>query len=525
MTSFLKKSLELKIVVALGLILTLLLGLASVIDIYYESEDSYGVVFKQLEALANTIQKSLIKDMREGNSSDVQQIIEAVGTEKGIVAVRIFDVDGRVLKSSARAEIGKKIPETAVMGVPSRNRSFITEDGGYKIFHIVHPIPNAPPCYGCHDRDKEVNGILELDYSLESVQRTLYSHIIRMAGVFVLSIFLVGLAIYLLLKVLVNDPIKSLKSAMSDAESGNLDVTIPVGSEDEIGSLQGSFNSMLSRIKGLNQENLKQQRDLVKKEEELRMREALAEQNRALEYANLEISEKNRYYMEMLSFISHELKNPLVVLKGYSTLLLGGELGALELPQREALSAVDRNVDALQEMIANYMDLSRLERGELKFEKRPVDLVEDVVKPVMAEYAGSLDKASMSIRMEGAEGPVMVQGDPGLLKSAVANLVSNAIKYGWRGTDLVVEVDAGEEGVRLSVYNEGQGIPFEDLERVFERFTRLDNEGTRSQKGTGLGLYIVSEIARLHGGRAWAESREGVWTKIAFTLPNATHGD
>ncbi len=166
---------------------------------------------------------------------------------------------------------------------------------------------------------------------------------------------------------------------MGEAENGNLDITIPVGSEDEIGSLQQSFNSMLQRIKELNRENLAQQEDIIRKEQELKLQQAMGEKNRALEAANREILEKNRYYLEMLSFISHELKNPLVVLKGYSSLLLKEDLGELKKAQRDAILSMEKNVDSISEMIANYLGLSRIERGELLPDKTESDLVTDII--------------------------------------------------------------------------------------------------------------------------------------------------
>jgi signal transduction histidine kinase len=519
MFSFVSKSLETKVIVALGLVLTVLLGLSSAFDVWFETRYAYKLAFKDLDTLANTIQKSLIKDMKDGKGSDVQEILEAVGTEKDILAVRIFSGGGRIIKSSRRSEIGMEMSGEDMVGYRAGLHDFVTEREGQKLAHIFHPIVNAPTCYGCHDRENEINGVLSLDYSLESVQGDMRSHVYRMAVLFFLTILLVGLAIYTLLKKMVNDPITGLKAAMAEAERGNLEVVIAATGEDEIGSLQKSFNRMLARIKELYDENLLQQKDLVNKEQELRMQQAIAQKNQALEAVNSEIVEKNRYYMEMLSFISHELKNPLVVLKGYTDLLIKEDLGALEPRQFEALDAMERNVDAIQEMIANYMDLSRMERGELKPDKRQVDLVDEVIKPVMAEYDAVLGKSSMTIRIEGPSRPVFIEADPAMMRSAIANLVSNAVKYGRPGSDIQVEVELVDAGVRVSVYNEGQGIPYEDLDRVFERFTRLDNLETRSQKGTGLGLYIVKEIMEMHGGTIWAESKQGAWTRIICALP------
>lgn len=519
MPSFLKRSLETKIILSIGAVLTVLLGLSSAIDTYFETGGTYQVALKEMNVLANTIQKALIKDMREGKSVDVQEILEMVGTEKGIIAVRIFDEKGRILKSTDRFEIGRQTPAVDLEKYRAGARDFISDEDGQKVAHIIHPISNAPQCYGCHGKENEINGVLALEYSLADVESYLLSQRIGVGGLLALTVLCTLIAIYLLLKRMVNGPLRDMQAAMASAEDGNLDVRIPVSSEDEIGSLQQSFNNMLTRINELYRTTVIQQSDLVKQEQRLQIQQALAEQNQELEAAHKEVVEKNRYYMEMLSFISHELKSPLVVLIGYSDLLLKGDLGELTPSQKEALGAMGRNVETLQEMIANYLDLSRLERGELKLDRRPVELIEDVIKPVMSECSDLLARASMALKIETGRSEIPLSADPSLLKSAVGNLVSNAIKYGHHGTDILVDVEAGPHEVRVSVMNEGPGIPYEQLDKVFERFTRLDGEGTRAQKGSGLGLYIVRQIVELHGGKVWAESLAGSWAKISLSLP------
>lgn len=513
-----KRSLETKIIAILGLVLTTVLSLYALFDITSQREGTYHLIYQQLEALTNTIQKSLIKDMRSGKGSDVQEILEIVGTEPGIVAVRIFDEDGRILKSGRRSEVGQEAPAVLLEMYTAGRRDFVTgEDSG--VLHIVHPIANAPQCNGCHGRTKEIIGVLSLDYSLEPVKGYIVSHTRRLGAVLGVTLLVMGFSIFFLLKRLVNDPIVKLQGAMAEAEGGNLDISIEVGAGDEIGSLKESFNRMLARIKGLNEKNLSQQKAILEKEQELKIREQLADKNAELESANREVLEKNRYYMEMLSFISHELKSPLVVLKGYTGMLASEELGGLEDPQREAVLSMDRNVDALHEMISNYMDLSRLERGELTPRKRRFSVVEELVRPLMAEFSDALAKASMCMRIECADEGLSMVADPALMKSVLGNLISNAVKYGRPGTDIIVEVDYSNSDLRIAVFNEGQGIPAVDRERIFGRFSRLDNEATRSQKGTGLGLYLVRTILGLHGGGVSAESKEGAWTRIVCTIP------
>ncbi len=525
MASLLKRSLEVKIVLVLGLVLLGLLTVSSAVDLTLEARDAYGLAARQLDVLADTIQNGLIKDMRDGRSADVQQILESVGTEKGIISVRIFGEDGRILASSKRIETGLLMPAKVVSSYRAGERSLMGYEDGQRVFRVIHPILNAPDCYRCHGNAAEVNGVLALDYSLETVESSVYYHRLRLFILQVATIAAAGLVIYLLLIKFVTGPIKDIEAKMSEAETGNLDLYMPISSGDEIGALQRSFNNMLARIKELNIRTVRQERDLVKKEQEIEFQRSLEEKNRALAAAHDEALLKNRYYMEMLSFISHELKNPLLVLKGYLGLFLKGDLGYLTGQQVEALRAMERNVEALAEMMANYLGLSRIERGELKPEKKQIDLLEDVIRPVMQEYAETLEKASMGMRIEGADEPARLAADPGLIKSVLGNLVSNAVKYGREGRDIIISVGRDGGMARVSVWGEGGGIPPGDLDRVFERFTRLDSEEVRRKKGSGLGLYIVKTIVEMHGGTVRAESGGGAGAGVNFAVRAGTSGE
>ena len=99
------------------------------------------------------------------------------------------------------------------------------------------------------------------------------------------------------------------------------------------------------------------------------------------------------------------------------------------------------------------------------------------------------------------------------------NLLSNAIKYGYSGGKIQLEVDEDDDFVILSVFNEGQGIPRDKIDKLFKKFSRINGSGYAGKKGTGLGLYICKEIIEKQGGKIWAESSEGNWAKFIFSLP------
>jgi len=112
-----------------------------------------------------------------------------------------------------------------------------------------------------------------------------------------------------------------------------------------------------------------------------------------------------------------------------------------------------------------------------------------------------------------------IMGDANLLKIVVTNLINNAIKYGQANTTINIELTQQNNEYVFSVYNEGVGIPEEDMEKLFKKFSRLKQKGTEGIKGSGLGLYICKSIIEKHNGKIWVESEYGKWVKFSFSLP------
>ena len=230
----------------------------------------------------------------------------------------------------------------------------------------------------------------------------------------------------------------------------------------------------------------------------------------------------NRRYLELLGFATHELIQPLGVLKGYLVMMQNG-LSAAQ--QQQAFSAMLRNVNALITMSQKYLQLSRIESGELTVHRENVRVYEEVLQPILEDEKPQLEVKGMEVEIENEDTfrQLEIAADPTLLRIVYSNLITNAIKYGRPNGHIVCGFAADQESYRFYVRNEGPGIPADKLEAVFEKFVRL--EGTRrKQRGTGLGLFNSREIIRRHGGEMWAESVEGEWANFIFTLPRSIPG-
>jgi two-component system, OmpR family, phosphate regulon sensor histidine kinase PhoR len=219
---------------------------------------------------------------------------------------------------------------------------------------------------------------------------------------------------------------------------------------------------------------------------------------------------------EFVANVSHELRTPLSLIKGYVETLLDGARDNPETATR-FLQTIDRNADRLKLLIEDLLTISELESGRVQLKLRPIALA-PVVAEVMEDFR--CRAAAKSVTLVNQAPDLAVRVDPDRLEQVLGNLVDNAIKYGRSNGAVTVGGRAIDGGlVEVFVQDDGPGIPPEALERVFERFYRVDKARSREQGGTGLGLAIVKHIVQCHGGRAWATSDPGRGATFHFTLP------
>lgn len=231
-----------------------------------------------------------------------------------------------------------------------------------------------------------------------------------------------------------------------------------------------------------------------------------------------ELERLNQNYRETIHFISHESKNSLIVIGGFVRRLLETETD----PQRqEQLQIVYHHSKFLEAMSKDFLVMAELEHGEFRVRKRVIkNFYEEVILPAMVglkeRYPDSFETYDTSM---GGVGPIEVMGDPGLLEIVYRNLFGNALKYRSPGGKISYGVEHRADCYVFNVWNEGPGVQPHQLEQIFEKFYRVDDENTRSKKGTGLGLYNIRQIINAHGGTIWCESWPGHWVNFLFSLP------
>ena len=242
-----------------------------------------------------------------------------------------------------------------------------------------------------------------------------------------------------------------------------------------------------------------------------------------LKLTNEDLRKLNRNYMEMLRFVSHELKTPIANSSMSAQALLQNIFGALTPPQEKMVKLIYSNLSSSVEMVKNYLDLSRIETGELLFQPRRLHLASEVVAPALTALSTLIDSSRMRVEDQMDEG-VIVEGDEELLRVVYGNLIGNACKYGRQGGVLRLRAKGQGAICRLEVWNDGPGVEGEKMGQLFQKFSRIQQSRKGAAKGTGLGLFISRKIVELHRGKIWAEGVEGEWINFVIELPKSQEG-
>jgi two-component system phosphate regulon sensor histidine kinase PhoR len=233
----------------------------------------------------------------------------------------------------------------------------------------------------------------------------------------------------------------------------------------------------------------------------------------------IEAAEKSR--REFIANVSHELRTPLTSIQGYVETLVEDPETNPE-TTREFLAVILKNATRMNRLTEDLLALASVESPNYKLSLQPVKakaLVQDSIEALGGMVVDS------GIELESAGAPdAMVMADPDAMNQVFGNLIENAMKYGKAGKKIRVGARTLESEVEFTVQDFGPGIASEHLERIFERFYRIDKARSRESGGTGLGLAIVKHIVEAHGGRIWVESELGRGARFQFTLPLAPSG-
>jgi two-component system NtrC family sensor kinase len=480
-----KKSLAGKLIVAIGLLVFVGGGISWYWLISQNRKNLMSNAIAYTSSYSDMLRKSVRYNMLTFNRVPIQHTIESIASSQGIRRIRIFDSKGKVFYSSQRAEIGKLVdrtsfacagchsnPEKPLATLMRKNQwvTYTAKDGKSTMTY-VDPIYNESSCFtaACHvhPQRQKVLGILETDFSLSSL----------------------------------NEDIR--EQGMKGVATGDLTRRLNLRSEDEMGMLTDTFNTMTG--------------DLEAAREEARNFTQRLEADVAKKVAELKKSQDKLFQAEKLASlgrltadVAHEIRNPLTAVGGFAHRLhkiVEGE------KQKEYADVIITEVERLEKILKDVLTFSRDARSHLKKGQ-----LEEAVREVVRVYEDICRERSVEVDLRIADGlpPILIDKDQ--VKQALTNLVANAIDAMANGG--LLTISGGQEEINdvtyvfLKVADTGPGIPEEKLPLIFEPFF-----STKEIHGTGLGLSITRKIIEEHGGFIKAESVEGEGAAISLYFP------
>ena len=283
------------------------------------------------------------------------------------------------------------------------------------------------------------------------------------------------------------NPLEKITHALSKVREGVYGEKINYTSKDEIGELASSFNTMTETIK--------------QKEEDAK---------------KIDIAKD-----EFLAMITHELKTPLVPIRGYADILLGGHLGDLTEKQRERISIIKSSASSLLQLISDLLDVQKLELGQLKIQKENMDIYDTITKSIQTlQPQIEQDQASITNEVE----HLSVPHDSDRITQVLTNLIKNSLKAVQPGAGKIhIRSEQTPDEVKIMISDNGSGIPYDKQSNLFTKFYQADATMTREKGGSGLGLSICKGIIEVHGGKISMQSTPGSGTIVTFSLPKTEH--
>jgi signal transduction histidine kinase len=237
---------------------------------------------------------------------------------------------------------------------------------------------------------------------------------------------------------------------------------------------------------------------------EVEAREKIEKLAKDLAKANDRLKELDQLKTEFLSLASHQFRSPLAAMKGYASLILEGSYGKINPAVHDAVDNIFESADNLVSVVQDFLDVSRIEQGSMKYNFEKIDM-KPLVDGVVDSLRPNINEVGLKIGFKAPDKNYFVNADKNKINQVIINLIDNAQKYTKEGS-VDVELDKKDGMVLIKVIDTGIGIRNEDIENLFGKFSR-NKEGEKiNVGGTGLGLYIVKKIVEAHGGEIWVKS-------------------
>ncbi len=249
------------------------------------------------------------------------------------------------------------------------------------------------------------------------------------------------------------------------------------------------------------------------------------------------LQEYDKMKTNFIAVISHEMRTPIAVIKGYASFLRKKDSDNLTVEQKGFAESIDENAERLRVIVHDLSDMEKIKSGVIRINKVRFSLA-DFVNARIEEFKSGASQNRIQFEPSAGNGDLSAEADPDRLSQALLNIFNNAVKFSEpgsvvrtnvikvKGNDAIIpskirlSLEATKDYILVSVLDHGDGIPEKDREKVFEEFFQSESHLTRKHQGAGVGLFIAAKIMEFHGGKIWAESGDnGRGAKISFVIP------
>jgi len=457
------------------------LTLIVVFVLYYfvslKLQDNFELkISEELRSNAVLVGDILTGDLLENKNEDIQRKIETLA-EKLDLRITVVDMQGKVLGDSEKApslmENHKdrfEIIEAVEEGF-SQSTHF-SDTLNYNMKYVAVRVDNSG----------NTLGVVRFALPLSKIQLQI-QHIYRVVLLGAIVAVVIAFTVAYFLSRSITFPISRMQDAARRIAKGDFSKKVNIKSKDELGELAKSLNIMAAELQQ-KMENLKQM---------------------------------DRVRTDFVANVSHELKTPLTLIKGYIETLEDRAINDKE-KARKFISIIKEHTNRLENIIEDLLSLSELELSKDCLNKTEFDL-KKLIDEVTLGFGYALDAKRQTLSVNHQGGDFRIKADSDKIEQVIVNLIDNAIKYTNEAGQINILLLERQNEITFTVRDNGIGIPREDIDRVFERFYRVDKARSRELGGTGLGLGIAKHIVLAHNGQISIESEINKGTKVLVRLP------
>ncbi len=311
----------------------------------------------------------------------------------------------------------------------------------------------------------------------ESIDDLISSALRAIVTVCIWVLFATLVAVYFISERIIS-PLKQMSKAAKSFAAGKLDVRVPVTGRDEISELAIAFNDMAASM------------------------------------ANLETMRSS-----FLSNVSHDLRTPMTTISGFIDGIIDGTIPKEK--HEYYLRMIGDEVRRLSRLVSALLDVTRIQAGERKFTMEAFDVCE-MARIILISFEQQIERKKLDVEFDIEDENIFVYADRDAMYQILYNICDNAVKFSKEGGKYRIKITEKDKRIFVSVYNEGIGIPSDELPNVFERFYKNDKSRSLDKTGVGLGMYIAKSIIDAHNEEIWVKSKYGEYCEFVFTVKKAT---